>query len=181
MPVNTMGRTGGAVYPPSDCCDVSNPKFFGRKRTRQSAGRLRPALVSLDAALCALYSVDCRRSRQNRELELIHRRALPVGTVDVGLGYDYRKNMETGKTDGDPRLFLRWQCCQPFTDSIITTYPRLHEFSGPTGFGACIHHIYSSQFTRYAARCRCTDRRSTLRQVTERVSRLSGSPNLKMQ
>jgi len=44
-----------------------------------------------------------------REIELTHRRVLPFGTVDLGLGYDYRKNVETGKTDGDPRLFLRWQ------------------------------------------------------------------------
>ncbi len=44
-----------------------------------------------------------------REIELTHRRALPIGSVDLGLGYDYRKNMETGKTNGDPRLFLRWQ------------------------------------------------------------------------
>lgn len=44
-----------------------------------------------------------------RELELTHRRQLPIGVLDVGVGYDYRKNVETGETNDDVRLFLRIQ------------------------------------------------------------------------
>jgi hypothetical protein len=44
-----------------------------------------------------------------RELEVSHRRNLPIGQLFTGLGYDYRKNTVSGQTDDDVRAFLEWR------------------------------------------------------------------------
>ena len=44
-----------------------------------------------------------------REIEFSHRRASVLGgNLYAGLGYDYRRDTVTGRTDDDIRAFLEW-------------------------------------------------------------------------
>jgi hypothetical protein len=43
-----------------------------------------------------------------REILVTHRRDVGFGSLNIGAGYDYRKNVVTNKSNGDTQLFLEW-------------------------------------------------------------------------
>jgi hypothetical protein len=43
-----------------------------------------------------------------REFEVTHRRELWIGDLNVGLGYDHRKDTVSGNKDDDVRAFVEW-------------------------------------------------------------------------
>jgi hypothetical protein len=43
-----------------------------------------------------------------REIELGHKRDIGIGSIRLGLGYDYRKDTVTGIDTEDTRAFIDW-------------------------------------------------------------------------
>ncbi len=66
------------------------------------------AIGNLNRHTTSTPSTVAPHKTRYREVELVHRRTLWVGDLDVGLGYDYRKDAVTDVSNGEVRAFLEW-------------------------------------------------------------------------